>query len=163
MSANSCKSNAFPNTLYICTVHLLLMEVSRFADFRSLAWGRPRAHIYDEGKSELTLHLTAILPEWLRGRTRNALAKAAKVRILRIANFPFRVVLYQKPLRFSKRAVRRRQLEDQCYLPSYITRFQEYAQTLSIVFLLNTLHQVAPAYSAKVHMSGAECQHTTQH
>ena len=48
---------------------------------------RPETHIYIEGKPTLTLHLTAILPEWLRGRTRNALAKAAKVRILRIAEF----------------------------------------------------------------------------
>ena len=41
---------------------------------------------YSCGNSDLTLRRTAILPEWLRGRTRNALAKAAKVRILRIAN-----------------------------------------------------------------------------
>ena len=37
----------------------------------------------------MALPLTAILPEWLRGRTRNALAKAAKVRILRIAKATF--------------------------------------------------------------------------
>jgi len=45
--------------------------------------------IWVSRKSILKIAPSAILPEWLRGRTRNALAKAAKVRILRIAILPF--------------------------------------------------------------------------